>query len=51
MAANLLADVDAILDRFDTAALEQTQALHWAPLTALFVVASAWWVKGFCSSS
>lgn len=31
------------LDRW---ALEGVGALHWGPLTALFVLASAWWVKG-----
>lgn len=34
------------LARLDAYALEQVQALHWAPLSALFVLASAWWVKG-----
>jgi membrane-associated phospholipid phosphatase len=31
------------LDRW---ALEGVEVLHWGPLTALFVLASAWWVKG-----
>jgi undecaprenyl-diphosphatase len=29
----------------DGAALELLHALHWHPLTAVFVIASAWWVK------
>jgi membrane-associated phospholipid phosphatase len=31
------------LDRW---AVEEIQQLHWGPLTVLFVLASAWWVKG-----
>jgi undecaprenyl-diphosphatase len=34
------------LASFDREALEATQALRWGPLTALFVLATAWWVKG-----
>jgi undecaprenyl-diphosphatase len=34
------------LARFDREALEATQAIRWGPLTALFVLATAWWVKG-----
>ena len=30
----------------DRAAFEAVQAVHWAPLTVVFAVASAWWVKG-----
>ena len=30
----------------DRSLLEAVQTLHWAPATALFVVALAWWVKG-----
>lgn len=30
----------------DQTVFDQSQALHWGPLTALFIVASAWWVKG-----
>jgi membrane-associated phospholipid phosphatase len=29
----------------DSLAIEATQAIRWEPLTMLFVVASAWWVK------
>ncbi|MBD0349317.1 MAG: phosphatase PAP2 family protein [Thermoleophilia bacterium] len=38
-----------MLDRLadvDRAVFEAVQALHWQPLTVLFVVASAWWLKG-----
>jgi undecaprenyl-diphosphatase len=41
--------VPSLLDalaRFDREALEATQALRWGPLTALFLLATAWWVKG-----
>jgi len=41
--------LSAILEHFahwDEAALEASQDLRWGPLTALFVIASAWWVKG-----
>jgi undecaprenyl-diphosphatase len=34
------------LASFDREALEATQAIRWGPLTALFVLATAWWVKG-----
>jgi undecaprenyl-diphosphatase len=34
------------LASFDQEALEATQAIRWGPLTALFVLATAWWVKG-----
>jgi membrane-associated phospholipid phosphatase len=37
--------LDAVVS-LDRTALEGVQALRWAPLTALFVLASAWWVKG-----
>jgi undecaprenyl-diphosphatase len=33
------------LTRWEGAALEAVHAAHWGPLTAVFVVASAWWVK------
>jgi membrane-associated phospholipid phosphatase len=33
------------LAELDNLAMEATQTLRWEPLTALFVVASAWWVK------
>ncbi len=33
------------LARADAFALEQSAALRWAPLTAVFIVASAWWFK------
>lgn len=44
---------------WDRAALEASQGLRWAPLTGLFVLASAWWVKsvlligigGICDAS
>jgi undecaprenyl-diphosphatase len=32
--------------RLDALALELIQGIRWEPLTAFFVVASAWWVKG-----
>jgi undecaprenyl-diphosphatase len=41
--------VSAVLDQLaslDRAALDATQAIRWGPLTAIFVVATAWWVKG-----
>jgi undecaprenyl-diphosphatase len=38
-----LLDLIAGLDR---EALEATQAIRWAPLTAVFTLATAWWVKG-----
>jgi undecaprenyl-diphosphatase len=34
------------LASFDREALEATQAIRWGPLTALFALATAWWVKG-----
>jgi membrane-associated phospholipid phosphatase len=33
------------LSEWDLLALEAGQALRWEPLTVLFVLASAWWVK------
>ena len=33
------------LAQWDGWALQESHALRWQPLTALFVVASAWWVK------
>ena len=33
------------LAELDNFAIEATQTLRWEPLTVLFVVASAWWVK------
>jgi membrane-associated phospholipid phosphatase len=33
------------LAELDNVAMQATQSLRWEPLTALFVVASAWWVK------
>ncbi len=39
----------ALLDflaRLDHLLLESVQALRWSPATAVFVLASAWWVKG-----
>jgi undecaprenyl-diphosphatase len=34
------------LASFDREALEATQEIRWGPLTALFLLATAWWVKG-----
>jgi undecaprenyl-diphosphatase len=34
------------LASLDRAALEATHEIRWGPLTALFVVATSWWVKG-----
>ena len=34
------------LVQWDRLALEFSHALRWSPLTVLFVLASAWWVKG-----
>ena len=31
---------------FDRAAIDASATLRWGPATAVFVVASAWWVKG-----
>jgi undecaprenyl-diphosphatase len=39
---HVLADIAA----FDRALMDLGGDLRWAPLTAVFVVASAWWVKG-----
>ena len=33
------------LAQWDGAALEWLHAAHWGPATAVFIVASAWWVK------
>jgi membrane-associated phospholipid phosphatase len=33
------------LAQWDGAALEWLHSVHWGPLTAVFVIASAWWVK------
>ena len=33
------------LARWDGAALELVHGIHWGPLTVVFVIASAWWVK------
>jgi undecaprenyl-diphosphatase len=35
-----------ILERFDWAMLEISADMRWAPLTAFFLLASSWWVKG-----
>lgn len=35
----------AQLAEWDGAALEWVHGFHWTPLTAVFVIASAWWVK------
>jgi undecaprenyl-diphosphatase len=35
-----------VLAELDRSLLDATQELRWAPATAVFVVASAWWVKG-----
>lgn len=37
--------LDAVL-WLDATALDGVQGLRWGPLTALFILASAWWVKG-----
>lgn len=34
------------LAHFDREALEATREIRWGPLTALFLLATAWWVKG-----
>jgi membrane-associated phospholipid phosphatase len=31
--------------QWDSAALELLHGVHWGPLTVVFVIASAWWVK------
>jgi membrane-associated phospholipid phosphatase len=33
------------LAQWDGAALELVHGIHWEPLTVIFVIASAWWVK------
>jgi undecaprenyl-diphosphatase len=41
--------VSSLLDQlahWDRSVLEASQELRWAPLTLVFVLASAWWVKG-----
>jgi undecaprenyl-diphosphatase len=38
--------LDALL-RLDWLASDEMRGMRWAPLTALFILASAWWVKGF----
>lgn len=38
--------LDAVL-RLDLLASDEMQGLRWAPLTPLFILVSAWWVKGF----
>jgi undecaprenyl-diphosphatase len=46
--------VPSLLDalaRFDREALEATQEIRWGPLTALFLLATAWWVKGLVFAS
>jgi membrane-associated phospholipid phosphatase len=34
------------LTSWDRTLLEASHVVHWQPLTALFVILSAWWVKG-----
>jgi undecaprenyl-diphosphatase len=34
------------LAAWDRSLLEASQAFHWSPLTLIFAVLSAWWVKG-----
>jgi undecaprenyl-diphosphatase len=46
----VLAVLDA-LARFDREALEATHEIRWGPLTALFLLATAWWVKGLVFAS
>jgi undecaprenyl-diphosphatase len=36
----------AHLQLIDHAAIESVEGLRWTPLTALFVLASSWWIKG-----
>jgi undecaprenyl-diphosphatase len=41
--------VSAVLEQLaslDRAALDATQAIRWGPFTAVFALATAWWVKG-----
>jgi membrane-associated phospholipid phosphatase len=40
-----LYDVLRQLAQWDAAAIEWFHAAHWGPMTAVFVIASAWWVK------
>jgi membrane-associated phospholipid phosphatase len=41
-----LSSLFQLLGHADRALLEAGQELRWGPLTALFLIASAWWVKG-----
>jgi membrane-associated phospholipid phosphatase len=41
----ILTDLLEQLARLDGAAVEVAHTAHWGPLTAAFVIASAWWVK------
>lgn len=48
MVETLFALVSALLTQiaqWDGAALQWLHAVHWGPATAVFVLASAWWVK------
>lgn len=40
-----LSDYLRQLAQWDGAALEWLHGVHWGPLTVVFVIASAWWVK------
>jgi membrane-associated phospholipid phosphatase len=40
-----LSDALHQLAQWDSAAVELLHGVHWGPLTAFFVLASAWWVK------
>jgi undecaprenyl-diphosphatase len=40
-----LSDYLRQLAQWDGAALELVHGIHWEPLTVVFVIASAWWVK------
>jgi membrane-associated phospholipid phosphatase len=40
-----LSDLLRQLAQWDGVALEWMHGLHWSPLTVVFVIASAWWVK------
>jgi undecaprenyl-diphosphatase len=40
-----LSELFSFLAQWDSAALEWLHGIHWGPLTAVFVLASAWWVK------
>lgn len=43
---DLIPQLTGVAVSLDEEAMEVTQALRWAPLTALLTIASLWWVKG-----